>query len=97
MPAMMWPLPSTPQRLTTQPQGHGFVFFAVGRGPRTVEDAITGRLEQGDAVVLAQLGLTLDITLLGAKVGLAYRLRLKPVEVVRKVDDRIRAVKPATS
>ena len=80
-----------PQSLPAQTQRHRFIFLAVGRGPGAVEDAVTGRLDQRDAVVLAQFGQALDSSFLGRQASLADRLRLKPVEVVRKVDDGVRS------
>ncbi len=80
-----------PQSLAAQPQRDGFVFFAVGGGPRTVEDPVAGRLHKNDVVMLAQLGQPLDSTLLAGQACLGHGLRLKPVEVVRKVDQGIRA------
>lgn len=47
----------------------------------------------GEAKRLEGLGQTLDSALLASKTDLAYRLRLKPVEVVRSTPVRIRAAK----
>ncbi|MNC41815.1 hypothetical protein D3C75_906000 [compost metagenome] len=78
-----------PQCLATQAQRYRLVLFAVGRGPRTIEHAVAGRLHQGDLVVLAQLRQPLHSPLLLGQALLTDRLGLKPVEVIGQVDQGI--------
>ncbi|MNR04771.1 hypothetical protein D3C85_1207600 [compost metagenome] len=80
-----------PQGLAAHTQRNGFVLFAVGRGAGTIEHPIAGRLHKNDVVMLAQLGQTLDRTLLQRQPLFADTVGLEPVEIVGKVDQRIRA------
>ncbi|EOB13073.1 hypothetical protein NBO_211g0001 [Nosema bombycis CQ1] len=79
----------TPQRLTAHAQGHRLVFLAVGGGAGAIEYAVAGRLQQGDAVMLAQLGQAFDGEFLGGQAGLAHGFGLEPVEIVGEVDQGI--------
>src|SRR3989338_7692859 len=80
-----------PQRLATDTQRCRLFPLAVGSRPRAIEDAITGRLQQTDLMMLTELGQTLNGTLLGSKLRLADHFGLEPVEVVSKVDQGIGA------
>src|SRR5690606_10997550 len=82
----------TPECTAASIQRSDFILLAVGGSAHTVENPIAGWLQQNQLIVLTELGQALDCSLLVGQRRLIDPAALKPVEVVGKVDDDIRAV-----
>src|SRR5690606_36790517 len=81
----------TPECTAASIQRSDFILLAVGGSAHTVENPIAGWLQQNQLIVLTELGQALDCSLLVGQRRLIDPAALKPVELVGKVDDDIRA------